>query len=184
MAQHNLVARLMRFTVSPRPVATRATRLHAWILRHSGGRLRRSWVFAFGRPVASLTTIGRKSGQRRSTPVTWFSDGEDIITVAMYLGMERDPDWCLNLLAHPEATILIHGQPVSVRAQRTTGEERQRLWARWLEIQPISRRFEPIAQREIPIFRLTPEKPEAEVALPEAGARPADPIEAAEVSWR
>jgi deazaflavin-dependent oxidoreductase (nitroreductase family) len=106
--------------------------------------------------VASLTTSGRRTGRPRSTPVTWFSDGEDVITVAMYVGMERDPDWCLNLEAHPEATIVIAGQPMQAHARRTTGEERRRLWERWLEIQPVSRRFEPIAKREIPVFRLTP----------------------------
>jgi deazaflavin-dependent oxidoreductase (nitroreductase family) len=106
--------------------------------------------------VASLTTSGRRTGRPRSTPVTWFSDGEDIITVAMYVGMERDPDWCLNLEAHPEATIVIAGQPITVYARRTTDEERRRLWERWLEIQPVSRLFEPIAKREIPVYRLTP----------------------------
>lgn len=156
MSDSNLVARVMRLPVRPRPIATRFTRVHAWILRHSRGKLRRSWLFAGGRPVASLTTTGRRTGRERSTPVTWFSDGGDIITVAMYLGMERDPDWCLNLEAHPEATILIEGQPVKVHARRTNGEERARLWARWLEVQPVSRRFEAIAHRQIPVFRLAP----------------------------
>src|SRR5437773_477791 len=103
MADGNLLPRLMRLAVRPRPVATRVTRLHAWILRYSRGRLRRSWLFALGRPVASLTTTGRRTGRPRSTPVTWFSDGEDIVVTAMYLGMERDPDWCRNLEANPEA---------------------------------------------------------------------------------
>src|SRR5207244_10080020 len=105
MTQRNLLARTMRLTVRPRPFATRMTRLHAWILRHSKGRLRRSWLFALGRPVASLTTTGRRTGRARSTPVTWFSDGEDIVVTAMYLGMERDPDWSRNLEANPEAAI-------------------------------------------------------------------------------
>jgi deazaflavin-dependent oxidoreductase (nitroreductase family) len=165
--QTNLEARLMRLTVRPRPLATRVTRLHAWILRHASGRFRRSWLFAGGRPVAALTTTGRQTGQPRSTPVTWFYDRQDIITVAMYLGMERDPDWCLNLQANPQATIMIEGKPVEARATRTTGEDRSRLWARWLEIQPVSKRFEAIAHREIPVFRLTPN------ALPE-GAKQSD----------
>src|SRR5437867_2391831 len=107
MTQRNLLARTMRLTVRPRPFATRLTRLHAWILRHSRGRLRRSWLFAAGRPVASLTTTGHRTGQPRSTPVTWFYDSDDIVTVVMYLGMERDPDWSRNLEANPEATIMI-----------------------------------------------------------------------------
>jgi deazaflavin-dependent oxidoreductase (nitroreductase family) len=88
--------------------------------------------------------------------VTWFYDRQDIVVTALYLGMERDPDWCLNLEANPEATILIAGERIAVYAQRTSGEDRRRLWNLWLEIQPVSRRFEAIAGREIPVFRLTP----------------------------
>src|SRR2546421_4809543 len=81
----------------------------------------------------------------------------------MYLGMERDPDWSRNLEANPDATIMSAGRHVEARARRTSGEDRQRLWPRCLEIQPVSRRFEPIAQREIPIFRLTPLSSQEEV---------------------
>jgi deazaflavin-dependent oxidoreductase (nitroreductase family) len=123
--------------------------------------------------VAALTTTGRRTGQPRSTPVTWFYDDDDIVTVAMYLGMERDPDWCRNLEANPEAVIMIGGKRVNVRAHRATGEDRRRLWARWLEIQPISRRFEPIAHREIPVFRLTPLSSQEEVMNESGGELPA-----------
>src|SRR5438132_11930071 len=103
MTQRNLLARTMRLTVRPRPFATRMTRLHAWILRHSRGRLRRSWLFALGRPVASLTTTRRRTGKPRSTPVTWFSDGEDVVVTAMHLGMEPGPDGSRNLEPNPAA---------------------------------------------------------------------------------
>jgi hypothetical protein len=34
------------------------------------------------------------------------------------------------------------------------GEERERLWGRWLELQPQARAAEAIAGREIPVFVL------------------------------
>jgi deazaflavin-dependent oxidoreductase (nitroreductase family) len=88
--------------------------------------------------------------------VTYFFDGDDIVLTATNLGNERDPGWCRNLESNPEATIVIAGERVDVRARRTTGEDRRQLWNRWLELQPVARRFERIARREIPVFRLTP----------------------------
>jgi F420H(2)-dependent quinone reductase len=50
---------------------------------------------------------------------------------------EGHPAWWLNLEAHPEAVIrLSHEQPRQVRARLADDDERQRLWARWVEIDP------------------------------------------------
>jgi deazaflavin-dependent oxidoreductase (nitroreductase family) len=137
-------------------VTTRVTRLHAWILRHARGRLRRSWLFALGQPVASLTTTGRHSGLPRSTVVAYFEDGDDLIVAAANLGNERDPDWSRNLEAHPTATVVAAGRRFEVRAHRAEGEDARLLWAAWLERQPSAESFGRIAGRPIPVFRLTP----------------------------
>jgi deazaflavin-dependent oxidoreductase (nitroreductase family) len=65
----------------------------------------------------------------------YFEDGPDYVTLAMNGWMEGEPAWWLNLQANPEATILVKGgEPQRIRARAAEGEERDRLWARWQEI--------------------------------------------------
>ena len=151
-----LLARLVRLLTRPRAITTRVTRFHAWLLRRSGGRLRRSWLFALGQPVLAITTTGRRSGRPRSTTVAYFEDAGRLVTTAANLGNERDPAWAVNLDAHPEATIAVGGRSRRVRAERAQGEEHERLWARWVELQPAARRLPEVAGRQIPVFVLTP----------------------------
>jgi deazaflavin-dependent oxidoreductase (nitroreductase family) len=130
------------------------TRLHAVILRASKGRIKRSWAFALGQQVMPITTIGRRSGKPRSTVVAYFHDGDSIVTTAANLGNTSDPAWALNLEANPEATVVIEGERRAMRARRAQGAERERLWARWEELQPPAKAVAAIAGREIPVFVL------------------------------
>jgi deazaflavin-dependent oxidoreductase (nitroreductase family) len=147
-------ARLARGPMRFRNLATRVTRLHALLLRLSGGRLRRSWLFAAGQPVLSLTTVGRRSGLPRTTAVACFRFEGQLATAAMNLGGERDPAWALNLEADPRATVGLAGHSVEVVARRVTGAEGERAWERWLELQPSAQAFRALAGREIPLFVL------------------------------
>ena len=151
-----LGARLVRLVTRPRRLVTRFTRLHAAALRASGGRLRRSRLLAGGQPVLSLTTTGRRSGQPRSTVVAYLREGEDYVVYAVNLGNERDPAWCLNLDADPDATVDVDGESFRVSARRANGAEAERLWSAYVTRLPASEHFRTIAGREIPIFVLTP----------------------------
>jgi F420H(2)-dependent quinone reductase len=162
MRAMKLLARIARLAGRPRWLATRVSRLHAAVLRRSGGRIRRSWAFALGQPVMSLTTTGRRSGQPRSTAVAYFREGDALVTTAANLGNVRDPAWALNLDANPEAAVTVNGELRRVRARRASGEERERLWARWVELQPPARGVAAIAGREIPVFVLEPLTPTVE----------------------
>jgi deazaflavin-dependent oxidoreductase (nitroreductase family) len=137
-------------------VRTLVTPCHAWLLRVSGGRLRRSWLFAAGQPVLSLTTIGRRTGVPRSTAVAAFTYEGRLALAGMNLGRDRNPAWAFNLEAHPEATIELRGRKIAVEARRVHGEEAARMWRRWIEVQPSATAFRELAGREIPIFALTP----------------------------
>lgn len=145
-------ARAMRAPMRLGPVVTRATRLHALLLRLSGGRLRRSWLLAAGQPVLSLTTTGRRSGLPRTTTVACFRFEGQLATAGMNLGRERDPAWALNLQADPHATLVVGGRSVDVVARRVAGEEAARAWRRWCELQPSAGAFRALAGREIPLF--------------------------------
>ena len=50
---------------------------------------------------------------------------------------EGHPSWWCNLEAHPQAIVrLAHQDPRPVRARAASGEERDRLWQRWFEVEP------------------------------------------------
>ena len=81
-----------------------------------------------------LTTIGRRSGRERSVMIGYFEDGSDLITMTMNGWGEGEPAWWLNLQAHPEASVHLVEGSRRIRARTARGEERERLWSRWREI--------------------------------------------------
>ena len=66
--------------------------------------------------------------------VGYFEDGSNLVTMAMNGWGEGEPAWWLNLQAHPEVQVDVADGPRSVTARAAQGEERERLWARWQEI--------------------------------------------------
>jgi deazaflavin-dependent oxidoreductase (nitroreductase family) len=148
------LARITRAPIKIRFLSTRLTRLHASLLRLTGGRLRRSWVFAAGQPVLALTTTGRRTGLPRSTAVACFSHGDNLVLAGMNLGVTHHPAWALNLQANPTATIDISGQHIRVTARQAADDEADKLWQRWLELQPSADAFRELAGRDIPLFVL------------------------------
>ncbi len=112
-----------------------AWKIHRGIYRITGGRLGLWRPKAGGWGTLRLTAIGRRSGQERSVMLGYFEDGAGYVTLAMNGWIEGDPAWWLNLQANPEATVVVKGsEPQRIRARAAEGEERDRLWARWREI--------------------------------------------------
>ena len=60
-----------------------------------------------GMPVLLLTTTGRCSGRPRTTPLTYFEDGADLVVIGSNGGEDRPPAWWLNLRDDPYATVTI-----------------------------------------------------------------------------
>lgn len=59
------------------------------------------------------------------------------VTLAMNGWDEGHPAWWLNPEARPDAVVrLAHQQPRPARARSATGEERDRLWQRWVAVDP------------------------------------------------
>jgi deazaflavin-dependent oxidoreductase (nitroreductase family) len=86
-----------------------------------GGRVNRA-------PVLLLTTTGRKSGQKRTAPVLYLGDGENVVVINTNAGNARAPAWSLNLKANPDAEVEIGRERRAVRARIAEGEERAELW--------------------------------------------------------
>jgi F420H(2)-dependent quinone reductase len=114
-----------------------AWRVHRALYRLSGGRFLWTPENKRGWGALRLTTTGRRSGQERSVIVGYIEDDDDLVVVAMNGWDEGHPAWWLNLEAHPDAVVRLSGQdPRPVRAHEATGDERDRLWRRWIEVEP------------------------------------------------
>ncbi len=99
---------------------------HKTVLRLTGGRWPRDLL---GMPGVELHTIGRKSGQPRSTMLTSpIHDENRVIVVASKGGDERDPQWYLNLVANPDVEVTMNGETRKMRARTASPEEKAALW--------------------------------------------------------
>lgn len=81
-----------------------------------------------------ITTVGRRTGREHAVIVGYFEDGPNLVTMAMNGWGDAEPQWWLNLEAHPEVRIETKDGPRLVTARAARGNERERLWARWREI--------------------------------------------------
>jgi deazaflavin-dependent oxidoreductase (nitroreductase family) len=81
-----------------------------------------------------LTTVGRRSGKERRAILGYFEDGPNLVTLAMNGWGEAEPNWWINLQAHPDATVELVGESRTVRGRAAVAEERARLWTRWRDI--------------------------------------------------
>lgn len=104
-----------------------------------------------------LTAIGRKSGERRSTPLVWFpGDNGGWLIVASAAGAQRNPLWYYNIAAHPDRVqIQIGGRTIPVTAEQLHGEERQRAWRAITSTSARFIKYQQQTDRELPIIRLT-----------------------------
>ena len=123
--------------VPPRWFVHLAWRVHRALYRLSGGRFLWTTSNRRGWGALRLTTVGRKSGQERSVIIGYLEDGPNLVVLAMNGWDEGHPSWWRNLEAHPDAVVRLAGQRARpVRAFPVAGEERDRLWQRWVAVDP------------------------------------------------
>lgn len=128
--------------------------MHLFWYRLTGGAIGGSLA---GRPILLLTTTGRKSGRRRTTPLQYLEDGGNMVLVASNGGNPRHPVWWLNLERHPEAEVQVRNEKRRVRAEKAEGEERVRLWGLVVEMYSGYEGYQRITNREIPVVILWPQ---------------------------
>jgi deazaflavin-dependent oxidoreductase (nitroreductase family) len=119
--------------------------------RANGGKVGGMWE---GRPLLLLTTIGAKSGQRRTRPMMYMDNGDRLFVFASKGGAPTNPDWYYNLLAHPEVTVEVGKETYDAIATPVTGEERDRIYAQWAEMYPQFGEYQEKTTRKIPVIAL------------------------------
>ena len=107
-------------------------------------------------PVLLLTTVGRKTGRSRTTPLLYLSEACGWAVVGSYGGDPRHPQWWLNLRANPGAAVQIKSAKIPVRARETSGEELDRLWLGFVAMFPGYLQYEKRTSRRFPIAVLEP----------------------------
>lgn len=133
-------------------------RSHRAVYRLTGGRL---LARVAGMPVLLLTTTGRRSGRARTTPLTYFEVGEDLVVVASNGGEDSPPAWWLNLCAQPEAAVTIGTDTQPVTARAATEEEHGRLWPTITATHPGYAAYARRTSRPIPVVLLARTKENA-----------------------
>jgi deazaflavin-dependent oxidoreductase (nitroreductase family) len=155
-----LLARMLRLLTRLRRIQPQVGRVHAFLLRQSRGRIRRSLLLAGGQPVLALTTTGRRSGRQRTTTVAYVRHRTGYAIGALNLGSDQDPGWCLNLRTDSRAWVELAGDRHAVCAREALGEEAEQLWVRFIEQLPQIRHTRRVARRHVPMFVLEPVTPE------------------------
>lgn len=103
-----------------------------------------------------LEHVGAKSGRKRTSPLVYFRDGENIVLVASKGGFPKHPAWFHNLRANPDTRVQVgHRRPL-VRARVATDAERERLWPKAVETYGGYAEYQERTERKIPLVILEP----------------------------
>jgi deazaflavin-dependent oxidoreductase (nitroreductase family) len=137
-----------------KPVIKWMSRINTWMYRVSGGRLGATWLR--GAPVMLFTTIGRKSGEPRTTPLLYIEDGDLVVTVASQGGMSKHPLWYHNLCADPRVQVQIGARTRAMTARTASAEEKAAWWPRLVAVYPDYADYQARTERDIPVVICSP----------------------------
>ncbi|HZC72204.1 MAG TPA: nitroreductase family deazaflavin-dependent oxidoreductase [Jatrophihabitans sp.] len=147
-----------------RPSTTRAiklmSRVNTRVYRITGGRLGRKWRIGAGFrkpvPICLLTTTGRKTGEPRTVPLCYLSDGDRIVFAASQGGLPANPQWYYNVKANPGVEIEIGRRRLRCTARVATADERAALWPRLVAMYADYASYQSWTEREIPVVICEP----------------------------
>jgi deazaflavin-dependent oxidoreductase (nitroreductase family) len=127
------------------------TRVHRWLYQRLDGRL----VAHAGRTqMLLLTTVGRRSGEPRVTPLLYVEDGANLIVVASNGGTERVPAWWLNLQAQSAGRVQCGRERAAITGREASAEETARLWPKLSAAYEFFDDYQARTQRTIPVVIL------------------------------
>jgi deazaflavin-dependent oxidoreductase (nitroreductase family) len=105
-------------------------------------------------PMLLLDHVGAKSGVKRTTPLLYVEDGDDVFVIASKGGFPRHPAWFHNLRANPDTEVQIGSERRPVRARVATAAERKRLWPKAVAAYSGYRDYQARTDRQIPLVLL------------------------------
>jgi deazaflavin-dependent oxidoreductase (nitroreductase family) len=133
--------------------ARRLSRVHTTLFRATGGRIGRRLV---RNDMLLLTTTGRHTGEAHTVPLLYLRDDPRLIVFASWGGRDVHPEWYLNLVAHPGATVEVLKRRFEVVASPLEGDERLMWWQRAQAAYDGYTEYQSRTDRQIPVVALDP----------------------------
>jgi deazaflavin-dependent oxidoreductase (nitroreductase family) len=118
--------------------------------RANGGRVGGPFADA---DIVLLTMTGAKSGNRRLTPLEYFSIDTRVLLLGTYGGAPKDPAWVHNLRADAEVHVEIGTESYDGTARELAGDERDAAFGRIVESSSHVGHY-PKTARLIPVFEI------------------------------
>ena len=107
-----------------------------------------------GTTTLILTTTGRRSGEKRSTPLIYQEHDGNHLVVASKGGADKPPAWFRNLDENPAVTVQVKADRFSARARTATAEEKPEMWRKMATVWPDYDEYQKQTDREIPVVIL------------------------------
>ena len=107
-----------------------------------------------GAPLLLLTTTGAKSGEPRTRPLAYLSEGDHIYVFAGNRGAPTNPAWYHNLVAHPDVTVELGAEKFAARAIVLDDVEGERLGNIQLQKIPALAELREKITRKVPVVLL------------------------------
>jgi deazaflavin-dependent oxidoreductase (nitroreductase family) len=136
------------------PVIRRLMKGHTAVYRATNGIVGHRVLG--GPPMLLLDHVGAKSGTKRTSPLAYVEDGDDLVIVASKGGHPKHPGWYHNLRAHPDTTIQVGSKRRAVRARVANDEEHARLWPKAVKAYSGYEGYQERTPRKIPLVILAP----------------------------
>ena len=138
-------------------VLANVLKVHQWVYENSGGVVGHRLLF--GNPTLLLRTVGRKTGQARTSALTYGRDGADYLVTASNGGSPRPPGWLANVKAEPECEIQVGRRKLSVIARATLPDDPDYA-RRWAIVDKVNQgrysAYQKLTNRPIAVVVLTP----------------------------
>lgn len=109
-----------------------------------------------GLPIVVVTTVGRRSGKLRKTPLMRVEHDGRYLLVASLGGAPKHPVWYLNILEHPQVELQDGASRQDMVARELSGPERDVWWQRAVDAFPNYAAYQRKTSRVIPLLLLEP----------------------------
>ncbi len=101
-----------------------------------------------------LTTVGRRTGTPRTTPMMFHRFGDRLLVMASNAGAAKAPDWYVNLVAHPRVIVEAPDATYDAVAGTLIGADRAAAWDDLVRAFPFFADHQRKAGRVIPLVEL------------------------------